>query len=492
MVRTVRIVDTTLRDGQQSLWALRMRTGTMLPVLEDLDAAGFEAIEFTVPNAQIARMSRDLNEDIWTWIREGVKSAKRTSLRLHGSVGSYFAKVPDSVQALFVDKLERLGIKVVRTSDPWNDFRALQPQVEFFKRHGFDVIVNVVYSVSPRHTLSYFRERIRQAVALKPYRLCLKDVGGLMTPDICRELVPLILDEAGDIPVEFHAHCNNGFGPYCTLLAVKLGIDIVHTAIPPLSDGSSLPSTFELVENLREEGFVVALDMERVSRVRDHLTFAAACEGLPVGVRQGFSSRLYSHQVPGGMISNLRFQLEQVGAGDRLEETLDETARVREDFGFPIMVTPLSQIVGVQASMNVITGKRYGVITDEVVEYALGRRGEEATKVMDSDLRAMILGSERAAVIAARDDMSQSDLTLDEVRNRYEDGISDEDLITRVYANIVGGELPHTNESELPRSYQEYRDRQQPSAALLSEFADADHVSEMNFHTKDCEISVRK
>jgi oxaloacetate decarboxylase alpha subunit len=492
VARTVRFVDTTLRDGQQSLWALRMRTGTMLPALEDLDLAGFDAIEFTVPNAQFARMSRDMDEDLWTWLREGTGMAQRTSLRLHGSVGSYFAKVPDCVQALFLDKLVRLGITVVRTSDPWNDFHALKPQVDFFHRHGFKVIVNIVYSASPRHTTEYFRERIRQAVALNPYRLCLKDVGGIMTPDVCAELVPLILAEAGDIPVEFHAHCNSGLGSFCTLLAARLGIDFVHTAIPPLSDGSSLPSVFDIVENLRDEGISADIDLDRISRVREHFTFAAESEGLPVGRRLEYSSRLYRHQVPGGMISNLQFQLEQVGAGDRLQETLDEAARVRRDLGYPIMVTPLSQIVGVQAAMNVITGERYGTVTDEIVEYALGRRGAEAVQVMDADLRASILARRRARDIAERDDTVQSEVTLEEVRQRYGGDISDEELITRVYANIVGGHLPHTDESELSRSYAEYRDRRDPTAALVEAFSKADGLKNMHFRRGDIDIAVRR
>src|SRR5690606_34473042 len=145
------------------------------------------------------------------------------------------------------------------------------------------------------------------------------------------------------IPVEFHAHCNSGLGAFCTLLAARLGIDFVHTAIPPLSDGSSLPSVFDIVENLRDEGINADIDLDRISRVREHFTFAAESEGLPVGRRLEYSSRLYRHQVPGGMISNLQFQLEQVEAGDRLQETLDEAARVRRDLGYPIMVTPLSQ-----------------------------------------------------------------------------------------------------------------------------------------------------
>lgn len=492
MTRTVRFVDTTLRDGQQSLWALRMRSDMMLPTLEDLDNAGFDAIEFTVPNAQFARMTRDLDEDLWTWLREGTRLTTKTSLRLHGSVGSYFAKVPDSVQGLFVDKLAGMGINVVRTSDPWNDFEALEPQVNFFHAHGFKVVINIVYSVSPRHTIDYFRERIRQAVALRPYRLCLKDVGGIMTPEVCRELVPLILEEAGDIPVEFHAHCNTGFGAYCTLLAARLGIDILHTAIPPLSEGSSLPSIFDIAADLQEEGIAFDIDLDRLARVQEHLAYAAECEDLPSGTRQGHSSRLYSHQVPGGMISNLQFQLDRVGAGDRLDETLDEAARVRKDLGYPIMVTPLSQIVGVQAAMNVISGKRYSTVTDEVIEYALGRRGEEATRVMDPDLRATILSSPRAADIAARVDSAQQDVTIEEVRQRYGGSVTDEELITRVYANIVGGELPNVDAAELTRTYEEYREKNSPMLAALREFASADNIKAFHFRDDQMEVVGRK
>jgi oxaloacetate decarboxylase alpha subunit len=429
----VRVVDTTLRDGQQSLWAGRMRAEAMLPALPDLDAAGFDAMEFSVPTVQFPRALKELKENPWDWLKLGTARVAHTPLRLHGAAKSHFTKVPRSVQALFLDHVAALGITTTRTSDSWNDYAKLGRTIEVMSGHGIRTVANLIYSVSPRHNVEYYARKTREAAALSPYRICFKDVGGLLTPESAREIIPVVVGNAGDVPLEFHAHCSNGFGPYVTLIAVELGIRIVHTAVPPLADGASQPSVFDVVDNLRARGISVAVDTEPLQRVREHLTRVARIEGLPTGSRMSYDERAYGHQVPGGMVSNLQFQLAQLGMEDRLEATIREVERVRAELGYPIMVTPLAQFVGSQAALNVINGTRYEAVTDEIIQYALGQWGAEAVEVMDPGVRERILDRPRAAQLQVRDD---SEPTLDEVRQRYGGDVSDEELIMCVLSGV--------------------------------------------------------
>jgi len=463
MTTDVALVDTTLRDGQQSLWAYRMPTSAMLPTLADLDAAGFEAIEFVTPGPQFARMVRDLKEDPWAWVRAGVEHGTRTPLRLHGSVASRLSPIPVSVQHLMLETLAQMGIRTTRASDPWNDFEALDSTVAMMAQHGIRTVVNLVYSVSPRHTVEYFAQRAAQAAARRPYRICLKDVGGLMTVEAAQEVIPAVVAAVGDVPLEFHAHCTNGLAPYLTLVAVEHGIRVVHTGVPPLADGDAQPSVFTVVRNLRARGYTVDVDLEPLERVSAHLERVRRVEGLPAGQPRAFDASVYDHQVPGGMISNLRFQLAGLGMGDRLQQTLEEAARVRADLGYPIMVTPLAQFVGSQAAINVVTGERYKHITDEIIQYTLGEWGREAPEVMDQDLRARILARPRAQEMA-RTPRAEPD--LESVRTGYGAGMTDEELLTRVFAGVGSGDL-ELSRRRPARTYAEYAARHGSLAAML-------------------------
>lgn len=488
----ISLVDTTIRDGSQSLWALRMRAGMMIPAMPDMDSAGFEAIEFVVPSAQFSRSIRDLKEDPWVWLREGAKLAKNTPLRLHGSVASYFATVPLCIQELFLQKLVEIGVTTTRTSDPWNDFDNSKIEFDVLRRNDMDGVINLIYTVSPRHTLEYYAERTRKARELKPLAICFKDVGGLLTPEMARQVIPIVLREAGDVPVEFHAHCNNGLAPYNVLIAAELGIKTIHTAIPPLANGSSQPSVFNVVNNLRAKGYQVDLDLAPLERVRDHFYQIAEEEDLPIGHPMEFEEDLYLHQVPGGMISNLVFQLEKVGKGDQIRETLEETARVREELGYPIMVTPLSQFVGTQAAINVMTGERYGLVTDEVIGYAMGRWGREAVEVMDQNLKDRILSLPRADEVRVKYEQAAEEPTLEQVRKQYGGKCSDDELIVRVFAGVGDIELDLDHGENVPRTYEEYKAMHNPLELALEQFARSSEFRHMHYRTDEGELIVQK
>jgi oxaloacetate decarboxylase alpha subunit len=448
----IHFVDTTLRDGQQSLWALGMRTGAMLPIAAQMDRVGFESMEFFV-SIMIKKYVREHKENPWIWLREGTKRFSRTRLRNHGGMhgSGAFEKLPHAVMRLLIERVVSYGITLTRTSNCWNDFQELKEELHQLREVGVETIVNLIYSVSPRHSDTYYAEKARQAASIRPYRICFKDVGGLLTPERARTLIPIILQNASDVPVEYHAHCNNGLAPLCYLEAVKLGITTLHTAIPPLANGSSQPSILNVAKNLRALGYTPVINEEEVKPIEKHFTAIAKRDGLPSGKPFAYEESQYLHQVPGGVISNLRHQLRLMGKEDKLQQTLNEAARVRADFGYPIMVTPLSQFVVSQAAINVIVGERYKEVTDQVIQYALGLWGEEAPALMDPNVKDKILSRSRAKDWQGWEPPEPS---LEEVRRKFGGAsVSDEELLLRVYAgedavkgmNAAGAPREHLN-----------------------------------------------
>jgi oxaloacetate decarboxylase alpha subunit len=426
----VRFIDTTLRDGNQSLWAMNMRVGAMLPAAGHLDQAGFESMEFFI-SIMFKKYVREHKENPWEWLREGTKRLKKTRLRYHGGMHSAFEKTPHCILKLLVERLVAYGLTLTRTSNPWNDYDVFKEEIEDLKKTGMATVANLIYSVSPRHTDEYYAERARKAATMKPYRICFKDVGGLLTPERARSLIPVVLQSAGDIPVEFHAHCNSGQAPLCYLEGVKLGMRILHTAVPPLANGSSQPSVFNVAHNLRALGYTPCVDLKPLEPVVKHFTAVARQDGLPIGKPVEYDYSQYQHQVPGGMISNMRHQLKIVGMEHKMEAALEEAARVRADFGYPIMVTPLSQYVGTQAAINVILGERYTEVPDQVIQYALGLWGKEGAELMDPEVKDKILGRPRAKEWA---NWKQPEPSLREIRQKFGANVSDEELILRFFA----------------------------------------------------------
>lgn len=488
----VKLVDTTLRDGAQSLWACRMRVGAMLPAMADIDAAGFDGIEFATSTGHFQRAVRDLKENPWDWLRLGSQHAPSGRLRLHGGIARRFgtAPFPRCLQEVFLARLSEMGIRVTRTSDPWNNFTRLEETLAVLRRFDIETVVNIVYSVSPRHTDDYYAKATREAVKINPHRVCFKDVGGLLTPERARELVPIVLANAGDTPVELHIHCNSGLGPYVALVAVDCGIRIVHTAIPPLANGSSQPSVFEIAENLRMRGYRVDVATERLRAVSQHFHRVADTEDLPKGAPARYDEALYRHQVPGGMISNLHFQMEQLGHGDKLPQALEEAERVREELGYPIMVTPLAQFVGSQAVLNVLSRERYSAVSDDIIQYALGNWGSEAPEVMDQDVRQLILDRPRTAAVA---NTTVEEPTMADLRRCYGATLSDEDLVVRVFGGIEDPWSSFAPADSFPRTYADYVSaRANPLHTLLGGFETRPSVRRLHVRRKDWALDVRR
>jgi oxaloacetate decarboxylase alpha subunit len=444
----IRFVDTTIRDGHQSLWAESMTTGMMLPVAEAMDRAGFDAIEL-ISSSHLKKCVRELKEDPWARVKLVSQRIKNTPLRLNAGRFSAFDITPRSMYGLFMERMAANGIRAARISEEWNELAGWEWKTKVSRDVGINPVLNIIYSVSPKHTDAYFAERTRQAASLKVNRLCLKDPGGLLTPERVQTLVPIVFANANGIPVELHTHCTTGLGPLCCLEAVKLGIKIVNTALPPLADGSSNPSLFNVAKNLRALGYPTLIDEELLKPVSDHFTYIAKREGFPIGAPVEYDYSQYRHQVPGGMISNLRFQLKKVGLENKIDQALEETMQVRAELGYPIMVTPLSQFVGSQAAINVIVGERYKEVTDQIIQYALGYWGKEGAELMAPEVKAKILDRPRAKEWAERPPPEPSVAELRKKMNS--ESVSDEEFLLRW--NLDVKEIEEMKAAGAPKEY---------------------------------------
>jgi oxaloacetate decarboxylase (Na+ extruding) subunit alpha len=444
----IKFVDTTIRDGHQSLWAENMTTGMMLPVAEAMDRAGFDAIEL-ISSSHLKKCVRELKEDPWARVKLMSQRITHTPLRLNAGRFSAFDLTPRSMYRLFMERMAANGIREARISEEWNELEGWKWKTQVSRDVGINPVPNIIYSVSPKHTDGYFAQRTRDAASLKVNRLCLKDPGGLLTPERVKTLVPIMFQNANGIEIELHTHCTTGLGPLCCLEAVKLGIKIVNTALPPLADGSSNPSLFNVAKNLRALGYKTLIDEELLKPVSDHFTIIAKREGFPIGAPVEYDYSQYQHQVPGGMISNLRHQLRKVGMEKKIDQALEETMQVRAELGYPIMVTPLSQFVGSQAAINVIVGERYKEVTDQIIQYALGYWGREGAELMEPTVKAKILDRPRAKEWAQR---QPPEPTVQELRKKMNaEGVSDEEFLLRWNLNV--DEIATMRAAGAPKEY---------------------------------------
>lgn len=460
----IRFVDTTLRDGHQSLWAEAMLTGMILPIAAEMDQAGFEAIELVAPSF-FKKACREFKEDIWQRIRLVRQRITRTPLRgIRNRYMAGFQVTPACASELWLERLAANGIRELRSSDPSNTVANWAEMVRSASAVGLDTIINLIFSESPKHTDAYYIARARAAADLKPARICLKDPAALLTPERTRTLVPAVLATIGNIPLEFHTHCITGLGPLCCLEAIKLGVRSINTAIPPLANSSSNPSLFHIARNARALGYRTNIDEKVLQTVEAHFTYIAKREGFTIGEPREFDSNHALHQVPGGMISNFRFQLTKLGMGERMGEVLAEVGRVRQDLGYPIMVTPYSQFVGVQAAMNVILGERYKEVTDELIQYALGGWGEEESSSIAPNIKDKILSRPRAHELARWQPPAP---TLAEFRAQLGgDGVDDDELLLRYFA---GADDVAAMKAAGP--IEQYVTTRQPLVALIQELS---------------------
>ena len=392
----IKIMETVLRDGQQSLIATRMPTSDMLPILDEMDQAGYHSLEMW-GGATFDSCLRFLNEDPWERLRDIKSHAKNTKLQmlLRGQNLLGYKNYPDDVVTEFCTKAVENGIDVIRIFDALNDTRNLETAVKATKAAGGHAQLAISYTTSPVHTVPYFVKLAKEMEDLGADSICIKDMAGVLTPGDAYELVTQIKAEIS-VPLEVHTHATAGISEMTYLKAAEAGADIIDLAISPFAGGTSQPATESVTIALKDLGIDTDLDMEKVEGIADYfgeIRDKFQEDGTMNIKVLGIEPKSLIYQVPGGMLSNLLSQLTEQGIADRYQEVLEEVPRVRKDLGYPPLVTPLSQMVGTQAMMNVITGERYKVVPNEIKDYVRGLYGRPPVAI-EPDIQHKIIGDE--------------------------------------------------------------------------------------------------
>jgi oxaloacetate decarboxylase alpha subunit len=431
----VHFVDTSFRDGAQSLWASGIRTGMIEAVAEIMDEVGFAAIEVPAGATYFKKFVRDLKEDPWDLLRMLGRKMPKTvkGCMAGGFILPFEPPPPRELVELFYTRVVATGAfnRAQLTSNAIDQLKRTFPWIiPIFRELGVQVVLALSYTISPRHTDDYYAQKTRELVALKPDAIYVKDQGGLLTVDRVRTLLPAMIQNAAGVPIELHSHCTTGLAPLVYLEGLRLGVRTLHTAVPPLAQGSSQPSVLNLARNARLMGFSARVNDGLIEQAARQLTAIARQEKLPIGAPLEYDSAQYVHQIPGGVISNLKYQLAEIHLQDRLDEVLDESVHVRKDLGYPIMITPLSQFVVTQAAINISTGERYKHVIDELIMFAQGVYGEDSGyTVMDQNLKDRLLSTQRAAELASR---QKPKVTLQDLRASLgATAVSDEEFLLR-------------------------------------------------------------
>jgi oxaloacetate decarboxylase alpha subunit len=407
-----------------------MTTAMMAELAPRLDRAGFAAIDL-VGGAVFDVCVRYLREDPWERMRIVSGWVTETPLVVMTRSQSLFTFefFPDDIVALTAERIFANGIRYHTPYDALNDMRNMEVPVRAAKAVGLYTAGGVVYTLSPVHTDEYYARKTRELIALGVDAIYLKDASGLLTPERITTLIPVLRQVCGKLPLHIHSHCLTGLSPVGSLTAVELGVDIVHTATSTLANGASHPSTEQFVANARRRGFDVPLDLAPVHEVAERLRYIAKREGKPLGEIAEYDAFHYEHQMPGGMISNIKSQLGTLGLTHRLPEVLEEAARVRRELGYPIIVSPFAQFVMTQAVLNVMGVERYAAVPDEVRKYVLGHYGEVAGPI-DPDIFDRIARGE-APITARPGDLLEAGIPR--VRRERGPFDSDDDLLLAAF-----------------------------------------------------------
>ena len=487
----VDIVDTTTRDGNQSLWsATGLTTQDIVAIAPTMDRVGFHAVDFT-SSTHMAVAVRFHHEDPWERLRLVSAAMPNTPLSFITTGMRFITWVPvdEDVMRLAFRCVVRNGIRRFQVADPSNDPGRLRRVAVVAREEGVEEIaIALTYSVSEVHTHTYYAERAAAlADCAEMDRLYLKDPGGLVTADAVRELAPHFLSAAGERPIELHSHCTIGLAPFVYMEGLRAGFRVLHTAVEPLARGTSNPAAETTLRNLQAEGFTHRLDLDALAAVADHFREIAREKGLPVGRPQEFDATYYHHQLAGGMVSTTRRMLEELRRPELFDAALEEVGRVRAEMGYPIIVTPVSQQVATQAVRNVIDPERWSNVSDETIRYFLGHFGDPAAPV-DSGVAERVLSRPRANEL--RD---LEPVRLEGARERFGRGISDEELLLRL--TMPGEQVDAIRPLEPVRTTRRASvadPERQPVATLLDEVASRRSITHLRVQTDDELIEWRR
>ena len=393
MNRMINITETVLRDGHQSLMATRLSTEDMMPIIKELDEAGYYSLEMW-GGATFDSCLRYLDEDPWERLRLIRKNVKNTKLQmlLRGQNLLGYKHYSNDVVDIFIKKSIENGIDIIRVFDALNDYSNLISSINSIKKYGGIAQAAIVYTTSPVHTIEYYVDLAKKLEVMGADSICIKDMSGILLPNDTYDLVKA-LKENLTVSIHIHTHCTAGLAEMNYMKAVEAGVDGIDTAISPFSKGTSQPPTESMAASLKNIGYDTNLNFDKLNKIADYFT----------GIREKYiESGIFNlkmldtdiktlvYQVPGGMLSNLMFQLKQQGMSDRFNEVLEEVPNIRKDLGYPPLVTPMSQMVGTQAVFNVMLKERYKMVPNEIKDYVLGRYGNPPVPI-DESVKTIVL-----------------------------------------------------------------------------------------------------
>src|SRR5882757_8561403 len=421
----IEFLDETIRDGQQSLWGMRLQAGMALLVAGHLDRTGFRVIDLTGSN-HFEVLIRHCRENPWQMMDALVAAMPRTTLRsgMRSNASVTFGTTPDALMDAWMRQLNRHGARSFWIYDVLFNIDKMLRLAAVAKEFGSEIAGAIMFTLSPVHTDAYYTDKVRQ-LASSPNvdTILLYDTAGVLEKERLSTLLPAMLAQAQGKPIEFHANNILGQSAKAYLDAIPLGVSILHTASRPMANGPSVPSTEMMVNNVELLGYKHRLDKSQFAPVAEHFERVGKAAGFLVNQHNEYNVLSIQHQIPGGMVGTLKAQLAQHGISDRFDDVLREVAIVRRELGYPGMATPFSQLVGIQSVLNVVNGKRYAVIPDEIVQYAAGFYGEPVAPI-DANVLDRIMNSPRAREIIAH---PPEQPTIEELRKRH--GTNDDDTL---------------------------------------------------------------
>lgn len=430
MSRRIELVDVSLRDGNQSLWGATGVTTRMVEgVTPSLDRVGYKAVEIA-SSTVLATAVRYHREDPWDRLRAARDRMPGTRLGFltTGKRFITFYRTPDAIFELAFRLLVRNGVTRLWVIDPMHDMEGAKRTAEMAKRVGFEEVVGgICYTTSPVHTDEYFAAKVAELDACEAIdNVYLKDPAGLLTPERVTTLVPHLQAPLERLKIdEIHSHTTTGLSPLTVLAAADVGIDTIHCALPPLANGGSHPPAPRLVKNLRARGYEVDVDTDAMADASAYLSRQARIKKLPVGVPNEYDEEYYRHTIPGGVQSTTRRQLGEIGRADLFDQVIEESVQVREDLGWPIVMTPFAQYIVTQATLNVIAGERYQQLSNEVIDLLRGDFGPLPGPV-DQNLLDRAMATKRG-----QETSDHEDVDLEELRRKFGRNLSDEELLLR-------------------------------------------------------------
>lgn len=426
----VRIVETSVRDGHQSLFATRMTTDEVVSLCKELDNAGYHAIEVW-GGATFDACMRFLNEDPWERLRKVREVCKNTKLQMlfRGQNILGYRHYSDDVVDMFCKKSIENGIDIIRVFDALNDVRNLKAAVTSTKKYGGECQIALSYTTSPVHTIEYYVNLAKEIEAMGADSICIKDMAGVLTPQDAKELVSALKKNV-KIPLELHGHSTAGICEMTYMAAIEAGIDIIDTSLSPLSNGTAQPSTQAFNVALKGTEYDPKLNEDALHKAEPIMADIVAKylkNGLLNPKSFQVNPNILKYQVPGGMLSNLIKQLTDQGALDKYDEVLKEIPNVRKDLGYPPLVTPMSQMVGTQAVLNILNGERYKMCAKEIKDYLHGKYGQAPAEI-NEEIKKKIIGDDEVITCRPADLLEPE---FEKLKEKYKDiARSDEDVLS--------------------------------------------------------------